>query len=120
MDDPTPAIRDTEAVKLIPSAERRGPAPKTYWIFKPKPCHRVIVRIGPSRTPETAWARQKQLVGTDRAAVQVWPEGLTAEPFYLDDSDGSGWELVTKAKGDPRAPHRMLDVAEVLKDLTEY
>jgi hypothetical protein len=98
----------------------RRSAPSTYWRFRRAPCYRVIVRIGASRTPETAWSRAKGLVGTERAAVQVWPDGLTAEPFYVDDIDGSGWNLVTTNRGDPAAPHRLLDVSEVLKDLTEY
>jgi hypothetical protein len=52
--------------------------------------------------------------------VQVWPDGLVHEPIYLDDIDGSAWQLVTFEHGDPNAPYRLLDVVEVLEDLTEY
>jgi hypothetical protein len=60
------------------------------------------------------------LRGTERAAVQIWPEGLVHEPIYLDDIDGSAWQLVAFQHGDPNAPYRMPDVMEVLEDLTEY
>lgn len=103
-----------------PRVKRRSPAPKTFWNFNRTPCFRVIVSIGPSRSRETLWARKDALVGTKRAAVQVWPDGLAGEPLYLDDIDGAGWALVTRHRGDARIPHRMLDAAEVLKDLTEY
>ena len=80
----------------------------------------MIVRIGASRSPETAWTQEKGLVGSERSAVQVWPEGLAHEPIYLDDMDGSAWRLVTEGRGNLRLPYRLLDVDEVLADLTEY
>jgi hypothetical protein len=101
------------------NAERHR-APKTFWNHRATPCHRVVVRVGRSRSPETAWTQDRGLLGTERAAVQVWPEGLVHDPIYLDDLDGSAWHLVTYEHGDLAAPHRFLDVDKVLEDLTEY
>jgi hypothetical protein len=100
--------------------QARRPAPRTFWNRRRTPCYRVIVRIGASRTPETSWTKEQGLIGTERSAVQVWPQGMAREAIYLDDMDGSAWQLVTEGRGDPKGSYRLLDAEEVLEDLTEY
>lgn len=85
----------------------------TFWQGEHVDARRVLVEVGDSGRFKAYWA--KDIVGTERAAVEVTPVG--GKPFYLDDDNGAAWHKITVEHGSSLVGHRHLDITRVIKEL---
>ena len=82
---------------------------ETFWYGTRARCRRVRAVIGSPPSPHY-WTRN--MVGQERDVVEVRHMGRT---FYLDNTDGSGWDKVTLGGGNKLIGHRLVPV-EAIRD----